>query len=299
MSAPRRERLGRGLSALLGEYLGEDPTPGEVRSLSVSAIAPNPLQPRREFAPQELAELASSIEANGLLQPLVVRPDPEQADRFQLIAGERRFRAVSGLGWATVPAVIRAVDDETLLVLALVENLQRSALTPLDEAEGYRVLADRFGLGAADVARAVGKDRSTVANALRLLKLPPSVRRLLEAGQLSAGHARALLAVTDPGQAAELARRTVAEGWSVREVEGRARGTRGAAAARGTRRGGGSPRNPALQLLQEEFRAALATRVRIRGGSASGVIEIPYTSEADLERLFALLTGREVHDVLG
>lgn len=299
MSAPRRERLGRGLSALLGEYLGEDPTPGEVRSLSVSAIAPNPLQPRREFAPQELAELASSIEANGLLQPLVVRPDPEQADRFQLIAGERRFRAVSGLGWATVPAVIRAVDDETLLVLALVENLQRSALTPLDEAEGYRVLADRFGLGAADVARAVGKDRSTVANALRLLKLPPSVRRLLEAGQLSAGHARALLAVTDPGQAAELARRTVAEGWSVREVEGRARGTRGAAAARGTRRGAGSPRNPALQLLQEEFRAALATRVRIRGGSASGVIEIPYTSEADLERLFALLTGREVHDVLG
>lgn len=299
MSAPRRERLGRGLSALLGEYLGEDPTPGEVRSLALSAIVPNPLQPRREFAPQELAELSSSIEANGLLQPLVVRPDPEQAERFQLIAGERRFRAVSGLGWSTVPAVIRAVDDETLLVLALVENLQRAALSPLDEAEGYRVLADRFGLGAAEVARAVGKDRSTVANALRLLKLPASVRRLLEAGELSAGHARALLAVADPGQAAELARRAVAEGWSVREVEGRARGTRGSGGARTTRRAGGTPRHPALQLLQEELRSALSTRVRIRGGTASGTIEVPYTSEADLERLFALLTGREAQDVLG
>lgn len=299
MSAPRRERLGRGLSALLGEYLGDDPTPGEVRSLALSAIVPNPLQPRREFAPQELAELSSSIEANGLLQPLVVRPDPEKAERFQLIAGERRFRAVSGLGWSTVPAVIRAVDDETLLVLALVENLQRAALSPLDEAEGYRVLADRFGLGAAEVARAVGKDRSTVANALRLLKLPASVRRLLEAGELSAGHARALLAVPDPAEAAELARRAVAEGWSVREVEGRARSTRGSGGARSTRRAGGTPRHPALQLLQEELRSALSTRVRIRGGTASGTIEVPYTSEADLERLFVLLTGREVQDVLG
>jgi ParB family transcriptional regulator, chromosome partitioning protein len=299
VSAPRRERLGRGLSALLGEYLGEDPTPGEVRALPVSAIVPNPLQPRREFAPHELAELSTSIEANGLLQPIVVRPDPGQADRFQLIAGERRFRAVSGLGWNSVPAVIRAVDDETLLVLALVENLQRSALSPLDEAEGYRVLSDSFGLGAAEVARAVGKDRSTVSNALRLLKLPASVRRLLEEGQLSAGHARALLSVSDPGQAADLARRAAAEGWSVREVEGRARGTRGATGARTTRRRGGAPRNPSLQLLQEELRAALSTRVRIRGGAASGTIEVPYTSEADLERLFALLTGREAHDVLG
>ncbi len=301
MTAPRKERLGRGLSALLGEYLGEDPTPGEIRTLPLSAIVPNPLQPRREFSASELGELSASIEANGLLQPLVVRPDPARGDRFQLIAGERRFRALSGLGWETAPAVVRSVDDETLLVLALVENLQRSALSPLDEAEGYRVLAEQFGLGAAEVARAVGKDRSTVSNALRLLKLPPSVRRLLESGDLSAGHARALLSVPDPAQAADLARRAVSEGWSVREVEGRARGTRGAPRARSTgRKGRGSePRSPALQRLQAELREALSTRVKIRGGSASGVIEVPYTSEADLERLFALLSGREVGDVLG
>lgn len=301
MTAPRKERLGRGLSALLGEYLGEDPTPGEIRTLPLSGIVPNPLQPRREFSAAELGELTASIEANGLLQPLVVRPDPGRGDRFQLIAGERRFRAVSGLGWETVPAVVRSVDDETLLVLALVENLQRSALSPLDEAEGYHVLAEQFGLGAAEVARAVGKDRSTVSNALRLLKLPPSVRRFLESGDLSAGHARALLSVPDPAQAADLARRAVSEGWSVREVEGRARGTRGATRARSTARTGRGtePRSPALQRLQAELREALSTRVKIRGGSASGVIEVPYTSEADLERIFALLSGREVGDVLG
>lgn len=297
MTAPRKERLGRGLSALLGEYLGESPSETDIRTLPLAAIVPNPLQPRREFEPQELAELSASIEANGLLQPLVVRPEPGRTDRFQLIAGERRFRAVTSLRWEGVAAVVREVDDETLLVLALVENIQRSALSPLDEAEGYRVLSERFGLAASDVARAVGKDRSTVANSLRLLKLPPSVRRLLEAGDLSAGHARALLAVGDPVQAAELARRAVAEGWSVRDVEGRVRG-KSPTRRPGTRESGKESRSVALAALQEELRAALATRVRIRGGARSGTIEIPYASRAEFERLFALLAGRETDEVL-
>lgn len=298
MTAPRRERLGRGLGALLGEYLGEGTREGEVRRLPVSAIAPNPLQPRREFPPEELEELTASIRTNGLLQPLLVRPSPASPERFQLVAGERRLRAVTALGWDTVPASVREVDDETLLVLALVENIQRSELSPLDEAEGYRTLTERFGLSAGEVARVVGRDRSTVANALRLLKLPPSVRRLLETGQLTAGHARPLLAVADPVRAAELARRAVAENWSVREVEERARGSR----APRTRRAGRPRRengDPALRLLQEELSAALATRVSLRGTDRSGVIEVPFGTRSELERLFALLTGREAEDVLG
>src|SRR5690606_29872933 len=139
--------------------------------------------------------------------------------RWELVAGERRFRAVGLLGWSEVHAVVREVDDEAMLVLALVENLQREALSPLEEAEGYRTLADRFGMTQESIARSVGKDRSTVANFLRLLRLPPSIRRLLEEGRLSMGHARALLAVPDPVRAAQLARRAADEGWPVREVE--------------------------------------------------------------------------------
>jgi len=297
MTAPRRERLGRGLGALLGEYLGEPAGGGEVRTLAVKAISPNPLQPRREFAPEELAELTASIRTNGLLQPLLVRPDPAGKERYQLVAGERRLRAITGLGWEEVPAVVWEVDDETLLVLALVENIQRAALSPLDEAEGYRMLGERFGLSPADVAKAVGKDRSTVANALRLLRLPPSVRRLVEEGSLSAGHARPLLTLDDPAQAANLARRAVADGWSVREVERRARTLR--------TRGSGSSQpapapgvDPSLRALQHELQAALGTRVALKGTASRGTIEVPYSSGEDLERLFALLTGREAGEVL-
>lgn len=298
MTAPRRERLGRGLGALLGEYLGESTTGGEVRTLQVKSIVPNPLQPRREFSPEELAELTTSIRTNGLLQPLLVRPDPAGRERYQLVAGERRLRAITGLGWEEVPAVVREVDDETLLVLALVENIQRAALSPLDEAEGYRMLGERFGLAPADVAKAVGKDRSTVANALRLLRLPPSVRRLVESGSLSAGHARPLLTVDDPAQAADLARRAVADGWSVREVERRARAHRTGSAG-GSRKKAAPRMDPSLRVLQQELQAALGTRVQVKGSASGGTIEVPFTSEGDLERLFALMTGREASEVLG
>jgi len=299
MTAPRKERLGRGLSALLGEYLGEPTAPGEVRTIPLKAISPNPLQPRQEFAPEELADLSTSIRTNGLLQPLLVRPDPSSRDRFQLVAGERRFRAITGLGWEEVPAVIREVDDETLLVLALVENIQRAALSPLDEAEGYKTLTERFGLGPAEVARAVGKDRSTVANALRLLRLPPSVRRLVESGSLSAGHARALLTLEDTTHAADLARRAAEEGWSVREVERKARSSRGGQPRKARTDGGPHRLDPSLRLLQDELCAALGTRIRLRGDASEGIIEVPFASQGELERLFALLTGREAGEVLG
>ncbi len=172
-----RDRLGKGLGALLGEYLDPEVAEGDIRKVALATIVPNPVQPRRVFTDTELDNLTSSIRENGLLQPLVVRPAPGTVDRFEIVAGERRFRALTRLEWADVPVIVRDADDETLLVLALVENLQREALNPLEEAEGYESLAQRFEMKHADIAKAVGKDRSTVANLVRLLKLPVSIRK--------------------------------------------------------------------------------------------------------------------------
>jgi ParB family chromosome partitioning protein len=297
MSAPRKDRLGRGLGALLADHLRPESAPaGDVRTIPVSGIVPNPLQPRKSFSEAELEELAGSIRESGLLQPLVVRA--AGPGRFELIAGERRLRSIQRLGWREVPVVVREVDDEALLVLALVENLQREELNPLEEAEGYRQLAERFGLTQEEIAQAVGKERSTVANLLRLLKLPPSIRKLLESGELSMGHARALLTVEDPVRAAELARQAVKEGWSVRDVEREAR----ASSERTTKRVSPPPspsRDPVVRALEEALRERLATRVLVRlTKQGTGTIEVPFTGSEDFERIFALLTGREASDIV-
>lgn len=289
-----RDRLGKGLGALLGEYLEPEVEAAEVRTLALSSIVPNPVQPRRVFKPEELEDLANSIRENGLLQPLVVRSSPHSADRFELIAGERRFRAVTSLGWAEVPVVLREADDETLLVLALVENLQREALNPLEEAEGYQALADRFDMKQAEIARAVGKDRSTVANLIRLLQLPPSIRKLLEAGSLTQGHARALLAVDDPVAAAELARKAAAEGWSVREVERRAK-----AGSRSARKKAAKSQSPVVAALENALQDHLQTRVEVKASrKGGGVVTVSYHDDDDFERVFELLTGRSVAEVV-
>ena len=289
-----RDRLGRGLGALLGDYLEPTPAAGEIQRLPLAAIVPNPMQPRRVFTDAELDELTASIRQNGLLQPLVVRPAPAAKDRYELVAGERRLRAVSRLEWRDVPVLVREASDETLLVLALVENLQRSELNPLEEAEGYQALADKFGLTQADIATAVGKDRSTVANLVRLLKLPPSIRKLVDSGELSAGHARALLAVEDHVQAAELARRAAKEGWSVREVERRAAPT-----PRKPRSTGGARRDPVVGALEAALQDHLQTRVEVkqsRGGK--GRIEIGYHDADDFGRIFEAITGRPISEVV-
>ena len=289
-----RDRLGKGLGALLGEYLEPAPKSGEVQKLPVNAIIANPVQPRRVFKAGELAELAASIRANGLLQPLLVRPAPTATGRYELIAGERRLRAVRSLGWAEVAVLVRDASDETLLVLALVENLQREALNPLEEAQGYAALSEQYGLSQSDIAKVVGKDRSTVANLLRLLKLPPSIRKFLEDGALAMGHARALLSVADPVRAADLARAAVKDGWSVRETEKRVR-----RAGTATRSKGAATTNPIVRGLEVALCDSLVTRVAIkekRGGSGS--IEIQYHGAEDFERVFALITGREVSDVV-
>lgn len=307
---PKAARLGRGLGALLGDSWEETQGGGTLRRVRPSQISPNPWQPRREFTEEELGELRESIRVNGLLQPPVVRPAPEGSRTpWELVAGERRFRCVRQLGWEEIPVLVRDVEDRTLLVLALVENIQRENLGPLEEAEGYRVLQEEFGLTQAEIADEVGKSRPAVANALRLLRLPPSLQRRLQSGELSMGHARALLAVEDPGRQLELARRAVAEGWSVREVERRAGATpvspEDPAQAQTSDEGPGPTSRPrsetlAIRALQEEMERTLGTRASIRGGrSGSGVIEITFRSHEDFERLFQIITGLEVGDVTG
>ncbi|TLY51610.1 MAG: ParB/RepB/Spo0J family partition protein, partial [Gemmatimonadetes bacterium] len=223
-----RRRLGRGLEALLGPTREEAEREGSLVELAIADIRPNPYQPRRDVDPAALEELKASIRKAGLLQPVVVRPAPSATGggngAFELIAGERRLRACQALGWEKIPAVKREVDDRTVLTLALVENLQRDDLSPVDEARGYERLIAEFSLTQQDVADAVGRDRSTVANALRLLKLPAAVLALLHEARLSVGHARALLALEDARLATALAKEAVDLGLSVRDVEDRVRG---------------------------------------------------------------------------
>ncbi len=284
------DRLGKGLGALLGEYLEPDLQPGEVQKIRTGSILPNPMQPRRSFVQAELEELALSIEENGLLQPIVVRA-ATGADNYELIAGERRLRAVGILGWDEVPSIVREASDKTLLVLALVENLQREALNPLEEAEGYASLSEQFDMKQADIAVAVGKNRSTVANLLRLLKLPVSVRRLVENGSLSAGHARALLAVDDALRAAELGQQAAKEGWSVREVERRVSDISRKKKKKRKRR---ATSDPMAKAFEGQLRDHFSTRVTIREQAGrKGTIEIQYHGPEDFERIYELMTGQE------
>lgn len=300
----RNDRLGRGLSALLGEYAGEPlPSEGEASepgTLPVRAIAPNPFQPRRTFVAAELEELAASIKINGLLQAIVVRRSVS-GRTFELVAGERRLRAVKQLGWREVPARILDVDDQALLVLALVENLQREDLGPLEEAKGYALLRDKFGFSQRKIGESIGKSRSTVANTLRLLTLPPSIRRHIEDGDLSMGHGRAILAVDDPVKAADLAREAIAKGWSVRETENRIRDDRSGGADAKTRKDPATPeRDPAIDVLEETLGAHLGARVSIQWkGKGGGAIRIGFRGVRDLERVFEAVTGRDAGEVVG
>jgi len=296
----KRDRLGKGLGALLNEYLSEEkPDPSQVRTVGVAEIVPNPFQPRREFSEEELSGLTASLRENGLLQPIVVRPAADgPGPRYELVAGERRWRAAMRLGWKEIPATVRVMDDRTLLVLALVENLQRAELSPIEEAEGLRRLADEFSLSQQQIADVVGRDRSTVANTIRLLQLPVSVRQLVTEGKLSAGHARALLGLEHDHRLVALAEQAALEGWSVREVEERVSRVRGPRPA-----GRAAPRarvrDPNERVLEEALQRALGTEVRIHSGRGMrGRIEIPFFGAEDFERVFELLAGRSATDVV-
>lgn len=311
--ADKGRRLGRGLEALLARTsnAGAAPTTTATttapaspaaepatpfRALPIAQIRPNPLQPRKEFKPEDLADLEASLRVSGLLQPVTVRPAP-RGSGYELIAGERRFRAATRLGWTEIPAIVKEVDDKTLLSLAMVENLQRADLNPIEEAEGYQQLISDFSLTQQEVADIVGKDRSTVANMLRLLTLPASVRRLVWEGQLTIGHARALLGIGDETRIADLARDAVAQGLSVREVERQVRETTTKDGSRPKRAATSTPaapdqRSAEVRRLEDRLRKHFGTDVKItQAGTSTGEIRLPFYSADDFERLMELLIG--------
>src|SRR5687768_8134352 len=308
MSADTPRRLGRGLEAIISTAKQQRdtgsnpvqataPSRSELQRIPVADIAPNRFQPRRAFTEPELAELEASIKSSGLLQPIVVRTRGD--GKWELVAGERRLRAVGRLGWADIPAVVRDFDDRAMLTLALVENLQRADLNPLEEAEGYQRLIDEFGLTQQQVADAVGKDRTTITNLLRVLTLQPAVRQLVEKGHISAGHARALLPIKDERRQLDLANEIVARQLSVREVEARARAL---TADPATPPGATPPRtpvvatsgttDPATRRIEEQLRKHLQTDVHVQSlGADRGVVRITFYSPDDLERLLDLMIG--------
>jgi ParB family chromosome partitioning protein len=285
-----RTRLGRGLEALLGpQSIEQARLEGALREIPVDAIRPNPYQPRREFEAEALSELAESMRSSGLLQPVVVRPNED--GKFELIAGERRWRAAQQLGWPRMGAVVRDVDDRTLLTLALIENLQRDALSPIDEARGYARLIGEFSVSQVEVGTLVGRDRSTVANALRLLKLPEKVQDLVHKQRLSTGHARALLQLDDPEAMTRLAQSAVEQKLSVRELEALTRGGR-VPARRPRALRGARPPDPEIRRVEDALRRRLKTDVFVRKrGKEGGRIAINFYSNDDLERLLEIVLG--------
>lgn len=287
MSTEKQRRLGRGLEALIGAAQPAASAATELQRIPTSRIRPNPYQPRREFDPTALAELEASIKTNGLLQPITVR---RKGESYELIAGERRLRAVRNLDWKDVPAVVRDFDDQTMLVLALVENLQRADLNPIEEARGYQRLLGEFSLTHQEVADAVGKDRSTITNLLRVLTLPDHVQQLVESGKLSAGHARTLAGM-DHGDALSIADQIVSRGLSVRQAEAIVRKHRGTTAPQTANGGAGSGKRSAIvRQLEDELRHYLQTDVQIelRGGE-NGAVRISFYSADDLDRIMGLM----------
>lgn len=277
--------LGRGLGALLSSSPSPaaETTLSNVQELPIDSIVPNPLQPRKAFDNNSLQDLSQSLKRSGVLQPVVVRRHGQQ---FQIVVGERRWRAAKMAGLTYIPAVVREVTDAETLELALVENLLREDLNPMEEAEAYQRLLTEFAWTQEELGQRVGKDRSSVANCLRLLKLPELIQADLRAGRLTMGHARALLSLASPAEQLKLREEILAHSWSVRATEeGVQRKQRQA-----PRRAGRRPAE--LAALEDSLREALATRVRLVGTERAGRIEIAYTSAEDLERLTELITGR-------
>ena len=271
-----REVLGRGLGALLSADLKESVSETErVKELEIDRIDANPYQPRERFDDEHLAELAESIRKHGVLQPVVVRRDGE---RYQLVIGERRLRASNLAGRKTIPAIVREMGDDDSLKFALLENLQREDLTPVEEARGYAALKDEFGFSVKDIAGMLGKDRSTVANTLRLLKLPARVIELLEQGRLTAGHARAILSMEGEARQIEWAERAVSQGFTVRDIEE-------AAPAKKDRKKRRRKIDPQLVAIEERTELRFGTRVRILPRRKGGVISIEYYSNGELEAI--------------
>jgi ParB family chromosome partitioning protein len=286
----RKGGLGRGLGALIPPGGGEGAVAGVYQELPVAAVKPNRFQPRENFGEEALAALADSIREVGLLQPIVVRPVD---DGFEIIAGERRWRAARRVGLQTIPALLRTTDDASTLEQALVENVHRADLNPLEEGAAYQQLIEDFQLTHEQVAARVGRSRVAVTNTLRLLQLPPAIQKMIQDDVLKEGHARALLGTPDRAFQEQLARRAVSEGLSVRAVEEAVRAHGGE-----SEKGGGGRRTPAtgqlrapgLLELEELLGDYLDTRVKVSIGGKQGKVTIDFADLEDLERIYRLIT---------
>jgi len=279
-----RQSLGRGLSALLG-----DQKPAEtILDVGIDQLEPNPQQPRSRFSESALDELAASIDANGIVQPILVR---KNGDRYQIIAGERRWRAAQRAGLRRVPVTIREVEDEKLLQLALVENIQREELNPIEEARAYRKLIDTIGLTQEALAAAVGRERSLIATSIRLLKLPADVLEAIEEGNLSAGHGRALLLVDDPAVQRLAAQTAIEMSFSVRETERFIRRTGKSRTQKIVNKEVKGKRDANMIAAESKLRRKFSTGVRILPSSSGegGKIEIEYYSDGDLDRIYEMM----------
>ncbi|MBI3913907.1 MAG: ParB/RepB/Spo0J family partition protein, partial [Chloroflexi bacterium] len=288
---PPKHGLGRGLSALIPPGVSAATLPG-VREIDLAHIIPNPRQPRHKIQASELRELAASIKEHGIIQPLVVTPTQDSSDRaprYQLIAGERRFRASKLAGLERVPVIVRGASPQEMLELALVENIQREDLNALEEANAYRQMMDDFTLTQEQVAAKVGKDRVTVANSLRLLKLPAEFQAAIAQRDISAGHARALLMLPDPHQQRELLKKIIEKGLSVRQAEELAR--------RMNEKKKKKPKEErempaATRKLEEDFRKALGTKVQVSRSRKGGKVVIHFFSEEELESVYEKIVGK-------
>jgi len=289
--SPPPRRLGRGLDALFSATPAAHEEPDSaLREIPLREIRSNPFQPRKNFNADELRELQESLDTSGLLQPITVRKRP-RGDGYELVAGERRLRAATDLGWPTISAIVKDLDDRQLLGLSLVENLQRTDLNPIEEAEGYERLITEFGHTQQSVASMVGRDRSTIANMLRVLQLPPAVRQMVREGVLTVGHARPLLTLGDDAGMVELAHEIIKKGLTAREIEQRVR--KSARPTTAQRRG--RPRRldsrPAeLRNLEDDLRRYLQTDVVITAAvHGKGSLKVSFYSTEDLERITDLI----------
>ena len=295
MSIPlHKGRLGRGLASLIGEPTPQAesrlPVHGEQRLVSIDQLHPNGRNPRKSFADAELTELADSIRSRGLLQPIIARLDRERGG-YEIVAGERRWRAAQRIGLHDVPVIVRDLSDQEVAEFALIENVQRTDLNPIEDATGYSELIEKFGYTQEEVAEVIGKSRSHLANTLRLLRLPESVRALLQEGQLTAGHARALIGRED---AEALARRIVEEELNVREVEALVQDeARGGGASKAGRRGGEEEKDADSRAFEKDLSDSLGLKVEIKPGSGeSGTLSIKYGNFDQLDYIRSRLVGR-------
>lgn len=289
MAKNEKTGLGRGIEALFAENDVADNNDETVQDIDLTKIRPNPYQPRRDFDKKALNELADSIKKSGVFQPVILRQPNPQLERYELIAGERRFRASKIAGKTTIPAIIRQMTDEQMMEVAVLENLQREDLTPLEEAQAYATLMDKLNLTQAEVAKRLGKSRPYIANYLRLLSLPDEIKKLVDNRQLSMGQARTLLGLKDKSQLVAMAKKAVKDNLTVRQLENVVNQKNGSAKEKPKRR---APKKSiflrdAENQLQDRFGAKVTVAPSRKRGR--GKIEIPYTSNADLTRVLDLL----------